>query len=100
MNFWKKDLGSAMFLTKDYSTRDVKDTEYKEIAGVFRSNITSINGKTNGLRAQYGRDVAKMNKTKSGQSTDEIYMNIWVHLQSLVFSQPVMKSTSSKNTLK
>ena len=89
-----------MFLTKDYSTRDVKDTEYKEIAGVFRSNITSINGKTNGLRAQYGRDVAKMNKTKSGQSTDEIYMNIWVHLQSLVFSQPVMKSTSSKNTLK
>ena len=89
-----------MFLTKDYSTRDVKDTEYKEIAGVFRSNITSINGKTNGLRAQYGRDVAKMNKTKSGQSKDEIYMNIWVHLQSLVFSQPVMKSTSSKNTLK
>ena len=89
-----------MFLTKDYSTRDVKDTEYKEIAGVFRSNITSINGKTNGLRAQYGRDVAKMNKTKSGQSTDEIYMNIWVHFQSLVFSQPVKKSTSSKNTLK
>ena len=89
-----------MFLTKDYSTRDVKDTEYKEIAGVFRSNITLINGKTNGLRAQYGRDVAKMNKTKSGQSTDEVYMSIWVHFQSLVFSQPVMKSTSSKNTLK
>ena len=89
-----------MFLTKDCSTRDGKDTEYKEIAGVFRSNITSINGKTNGLRAQYGRDVAKMNKTKSGQSTDEVYMSIWVHFQSLVFSQHVMKSTSSKNTLK
>ena len=89
-----------MFLTKDCSTCDGKDTEYKEIAGVFRSNITSINGKTNGLRAQYGRDVAKMNKTKSGQSTDEVYMSIWVHFQSLVFSQPVMKSTSSKNTLK
>ena len=51
-----------MFLTKDYSARDVKDTEYKEIASVFGSNITSINGKTNGFRAQYGRDVAKMNK--------------------------------------
>ena len=89
-----------MFLTKDYSTRGGKDTEYKEIAGVFRSNITSINGKTIGLRAQYGRDVAKMNKTKSGQSTDDVYMSIWVHFQSLVFSQPVMKSTSSKNILK
>ena len=89
-----------MFLTKDYSARDVKDTEYKEIASVFGSNITSINGKTNGFRAQYGRDVAKMNKMKSGQSTGEVYMSIWVHFQSLVFSKPVMKSTSSKNTLK
>ena len=49
---------------KDYSKRDVKDTGYKEIADVFRCSITSIKGKINGLRAQYGREMAKMNKTK------------------------------------
>ena len=43
---------------KDYSKRDVKDTGYKEIADVFRCSITSIKGKINGLRAQYGREMA------------------------------------------
>ena len=50
---------------KYYSKRDVKDTTYKEMADVFGCNITSIKGKiNNGLRAQYGREMAKVNKTK------------------------------------
>ena len=44
--------------------------------------------------------MAKKNKMKSGQSTDELYVNNWAHYQSLAFLQPVMTSSSSKNTLK
>ena len=44
--------------------------------------------------------MAKENKTKSGQSTDKFYVSNWAHYQSLAFFKPVMKSSSSKNTLK
>ena len=44
--------------------------------------------------------MGNVNKTKSGQSTDDLYVSNWVHYQSLAFLQPVMKSSSSKNTLK
>ena len=70
---------------KDYSKRDVKDTAYKEIADVFRCNVTSVKGKINGLRAQCEREMAKVNKTKSGQSTDELFVTNWAHYQSLAF---------------
>ena len=70
---------------KDYSKRDVKDTAYKEIADVFRCNVILVKGKINGLRAQYERDMAKVNKTKSGQSTDELFVTNWAHYQSLAF---------------
>ena len=84
----------------DHSKLDVKDTAYKEIAKVFGCNITSIKGKINGLRAQYGREMAKVTKTKSGQCTDELYVSNWEHYQSLEFLQPEMKSSNSKITLK
>ena len=44
--------------------------------------------------------MTKVNKIKSGQSTEELYMSNWAHYQSLAFLQPVRKSSSSKNTLK
>ena len=70
---------------KDCSKRDVNDAAYKEAADIFGCNITSIKGKINGLRAQYGRERVKVNQTKSGQSADELYMNNWAHYQSLSF---------------
>ena len=45
-------------------------------------------------------DMAKVNKKKSGQSTDELYVSNRAHHQSLAFLQPAMKSSSSKGTLK
>ena len=51
--------------SKDYSKRGVKDAAYKEIADVFGCNIASIKGKINGLRVQYGREMAKVSKTNS-----------------------------------
>lgn len=85
---------------KDYSKRDAKDVAYNEIADVLQCNVNSIKTKINGLRAQLGREMAKVNKTKSGQSTDELYVSNWTHYKSLAFLQSVMKASNSKNTLK
>ena len=60
----------------------------------------SIKAKINGLRAQLGREVAKVNKTKSGQSTDGLYASSWIHYDRLSFLLPVIKSSKSKDTLK
>ena len=68
---------------KDYAKHDVNDIAYREIADVFGCNITSIKGKINGLRAQYGRETAKVNKAKSGQSTGELYVTNSTHYQGL-----------------
>ena len=62
--------------------------------------IESIKAKTNGLRAQLGREVAKANKAKSGQSTDELYTSSWIHYHRLSFLLPVIKSSKSRDTLK
>ena len=86
---------------KDYSKRNVKHTAYKEIkTDVFGCNIASIKGKINGLRPQYGSEIAKANKTKSGQCAGKLYVSIWIQYQSMTFLQPVTKSSGSKNTLK
>ena len=101
--YWKEDEVRLSFwdvYNKDYSKWDVKDTALKEIADVFGCNINSVKGKINGLRAQYGRETTKVNKTKSRQSTDELYVSNWAHYQILAFVQTVMKSSSSKSTLK
>ena len=61
-------------------------------------NIESINAKIKVLRAQLGSEVAKVNKTKSGQSTGELYASSWILYDRLSFLLPVIKS--SKSTLK
>ena len=50
---------------KEYTKRYVKEIAYMEIESSLNSNIESIKAKINGLRAQLGREAAKVNKTKS-----------------------------------
>ena len=57
---------------KEYTKRDVKEIAYTKIASSLDTNIEFIKAKINGLRAQLGREVAKVNKTKCGQSTDTL----------------------------
>ena len=85
---------------KEYSKRDLKDIAYTEIASVLDVTITSLKTKINGLRAQFGRELAKVNKTKSGPSTDELYVPSWIYYQRLLFLMPVVKSTKSRDTHK
>ena len=44
--------------------------------------------------------MVKVNKTKSGEGIDELYVSNWAHYQNLAFLQPAMTSSRSKNTLK
>ena len=71
---------------KEYMKRDVKEIAYTDLVSCLDTNIESIKAKINGLRAQLGREVAKVNKTKSGQSTDELYASSWIHCDRLSFS--------------
>ena len=64
------------------------------------TNITSIKARINRLRGQLGREVAKFNKTKSGQSTNELYASSWIHYDRLSALLPVIKSSKSRDTLK
>ena len=85
---------------KEYTKLDIKEIAYTEKASSLDTNIESIKAKINGLRAQLGREVAKVNKTKSGQSTDELYASSWIHYDCLSFLLPVIKSSKSRDTLK
>ena len=85
---------------KEYAKQDVKEIAYTEIASSLKTNIESIKAKINGLRGKLGREVAKVNKTKSGQSTDKLYASSWTHDNRLSFLLPEIKSSKSRVTLK
>ena len=85
---------------KEYMKRDVKEIACTEITSSLDTNTASIKAKINGLRGQLGGEVAKVNKTKSGQSTDELYASSWIHYDRLSFLLPVIKSSKSRDTLK
>ena len=52
---------------KHYKKRDIKEIAYTGIASSLDINIESIKAKIDGLRAQLGGEVAKVNKPKNGQ---------------------------------
>ena len=49
---------------KEYTKRDFKEIAYTEIASSLNTNIESVKAKTNGVRAQLGREVAKSTKPR------------------------------------
>jgi len=53
---------------RSYSKRDVKEKALSEIKEEMGIEVSIIQAKWKVLRTQYGREVAKENKTKSGQS--------------------------------
>ena len=88
------------FFDKEYTKWDVKEIAYTDIASSLDTNIESIKTEINVLRAQLGRKVLKVNKTKTGQSTDQLYASSWIHYDCLPFLLPVIKSSKSRDTLK
>ena len=49
-----------------YTKCDKRDSAYKEIVGTLEREVGEIKTKINNLRAQLGREIGKVKKTKSG----------------------------------
>ena len=73
---------------------------YTERVTALNTTTSSVKTKINGLRAQFGRELAKENKTKSGKSTGELYRSGWIHYNRLSFLLPVIGASKSRDTLK
>ena len=58
-----------------------------------------MKAKINELRAQLGWEKGKKTKTKSGQSTSELYKSSWIHYDRLAFLLPAIGSSKSNDTL-
>ena len=86
---------------KEYTKRDKREVAYKEIAENLgnRWEISEIKTKINNLRAQLGREIGKVKKTKSGQATNELYKSSWVHWERLQFLVPQMQPSSTRDTI-
>ena len=85
---------------KDYSKRDLKEIAHSNIAESFDTNIASIKTKINSLRTQFGKELTKERRTKSGQSTDELYSSNWIHFDKLAFLTQVFWASKSRDTVK
>ena len=85
---------------KNYAKRDIKEKAISEISVELNIDIPTIKAKWNSLRAQHGRELAKENKTKSGQSTDEIYESSWPYMEKMRFVEQIKKTAKSTSTLK
>ena len=82
-----------------YSKRNVKEKAPSEIKEQLGMEITAIKAKWNSLRAQHGREAAKENKTKSGQSADDLYESSWQYMEKMRFVEQVKKTAQSTSTL-
>ena len=82
------------------SKRDVKEKALSEIKDELDIELSIIQAKWKSLRAQNGRELAKENKMKSGQSVDGLYESLWAFMQKIRFVDQVRKTAKSTSTLK
>ena len=65
--------------------KDKRAKALEEIEDVIGIPPNEIKTKIVSLRAQLGRELAKVSKVRSGQSTDELYKSSWVYWERLQF---------------
>lgn len=82
---------------KEYHLREKKLAAYKEMESNLGISMNEIKTKVLNLRSSLGRELAKVNKTKSGQGADELYKPNWVHWERLQFLRPVMQPGKSRD---
>ena len=84
---------------KSYHLKDEREKALSEIADGTGIDVNEIKSKINGLRAQLGREMAKVAQTKSGQGRDEVYKSSWTYWEQLQFLCPVMQPGKSRDSL-
>ena len=82
-----------------YTKREKRDSAYKEIAETLEREVGEIKTKINNLRAQLGREIGKVKKTKSGQATNELYQPLWINWERLQFLANQMQSGGTRDTI-
>ena len=83
----------------EYRKGTSKNSPTQTFANIFGTNEKSMKAKINELRAQLGWEKGKKTKTKSGQSTSELYKSSWIHYDRLAFLLPAIGSSKSNDTL-
>ena len=83
----------------EYAKRDKREKAYEEITDVIELDVKEIKSKIHNLRAQLGRELNKVKRTKSGQSTSERYVSNWVYWDRLQFLVPQMQPSKQRDNL-
>ena len=79
--------------------RDKRDMAFKEIEAKIDFSVAEIKAKISKLLSQLGREISKCTKTKSGQSTDELYKPTRTYWHKLQLLRPVMQPGKSRDNL-
>ena len=77
----------------------MKERALAAIVNELDVQIIDIKSKWNAIQGQFGRELNKVKSSKSGQSTDDLYVSQWMFWDKLQFLQSVMKTTRSRDTL-
>ena len=84
---------------KSYHLKDVRDRALNEMSDCLDASPADIKTKILTLRSQLGREITKVNRTKSGQSTDQLYRSTWMYWDRLQFLRPVLQPGKSRDSL-
>ena len=84
---------------KNYHMRGMRDLALTEISQNLKVQKDEVKAKILTLRSQLGREIAKVNATKSGQAVDDLYKTNWIHWDRLQFLKLVMQPGKSRDTL-
>ena len=91
--------GGGGGVDKAYHMKDKIERRHYQRFKSNRDGVMEIKTKIKGLRAQLGRELATVKKTKSGQGTNELYKQNWAFWEQLQFLCPVMTPRASKDTI-
>lgn len=84
---------------KSYHLKDVRERALNEMSDSLDASPAEIKTKILTLRSQLGREITKVNRTKSGQSTDQLYKSTWMYWDRLQFLRPVLQPGKSRDSL-
>lgn len=81
-----------------YHSREKREKALREIEEELGVSVAEIKYKIICLRSQFGRELAKTNSKKSGQSVNDNYKSSWVYWEHMQFLRPVMQAGKSKDS--
>ena len=85
---------------KSYHLKHTRERALSEMSGSLDASPAEIKTKILTLRSQLCREIRKVNKTKSGQSTYQLNKLTWIYWEMLQFLHPVLQPGKSRGRLR